>query len=102
MYHRLLNWFDSHLLPCPVKWITGHDCPGCGMQRAFIELFRGNILESIHHHPGAIPLLVMMAYLALHLRFRFPRGPKVLLVMYLSIACLSFANYILKIMLGTW
>jgi hypothetical protein len=41
---------------CLVKNITGYPCPGCGMGRASIELFKGNLRESLHFHWWAIPL----------------------------------------------
>jgi hypothetical protein len=50
----LLNSDYSGTL-CLVKNITGYPCPGCGMGRASIELFKGNIRESLHFHWWAIP-----------------------------------------------
>ena len=41
---------------CVIKNLTGYPCPGCGMGRASIELFKGNILQSLHFHWWAIPL----------------------------------------------
>ena len=31
---------------CPVKMLTGWDCPGCGFQRAAHALLHGNVLEA--------------------------------------------------------
>ena len=45
---------------CLVKNITGYPCPGCGMGRASIELFKGNIQQSLHFHWWAIPLHVAL------------------------------------------
>ena len=47
---------------CPVKLLTGYDCPGCGFQRAFHALLHGNLWEAIHYNLFlliAIPLLCM-------------------------------------------
>ncbi|MCC8425200.1 DUF2752 domain-containing protein [Mucilaginibacter sp. UR6-11] len=60
-----INWLQNHLLPCPFKWLTGIDCPGCGFQRAVIALLKGNVHESFLLYPPAIPLLLILAcYLA--------------------------------------
>ena len=39
-------WFPR----CPVKWITGYSCPGCGMQRAFHELLHGNFAKALSYN----------------------------------------------------
>ena len=31
---------------CPLKMLTGWDCPGCGFQRAAHALLHGNVLEA--------------------------------------------------------
>ena len=36
---------------CPVKLITGLDCPGCGFQRALHAFLHGNIREGISYNP---------------------------------------------------
>ena len=49
---------NRYLLPCPFKYVTGFDCPGCGFQRACIALVQGNLQESFHLYPPAIPVLL--------------------------------------------
>ena len=36
---------------CPVKAITGLDCPGCGITRMFVALFHGNIYQAFRYNP---------------------------------------------------
>jgi hypothetical protein len=57
-----INWLQNHLLPCPFKYITGIDCPGCGFQRAVLKLIQGNFHQSFIIYPAAIPLLAFFAY----------------------------------------
>lgn len=49
---------NMFLIPCPFKYLTGYDCPGCGFQRAFIALIKGDFQESFHLYPPTIPLLL--------------------------------------------
>lgn len=35
---------------CPVKWLTGYDCPGCGSSRALHALVHGHPLEAWAHN----------------------------------------------------
>lgn len=47
---------------CPLKWLTGLSCPGCGSQRALMALLDGHPLDAVSYN-YILPLAV--AYLAL-------------------------------------
>ena len=57
-----MNWLQNHLIPCPFKYLTGIDCPGCGFQRSVMALLQGDIHKSFGLYPPAIPLLLFFAY----------------------------------------
>lgn len=96
MYHDVILWLENHLLTCPIKALTGHDCPGCGMQRAILSLLKGDIAESIAYHPAAIPSIVLIIFLGLHLKFRFRFGAKLLIALYILTALITMGNFLLK------
>lgn len=53
------------LVLCPLRLLTGHRCPGCGMGHAVVAAMRGDWAGSFHHHPLGIPLLaIWTAWLA--------------------------------------
>ena len=54
----VLFLFDNPHFPsfCFFKLLTGIPCPGCGMGRASIELFNGNIISSFNYNIICIPL----------------------------------------------
>jgi hypothetical protein len=58
----ILNRLQDHLLPCPFKYLTGIDCPGCGFQRSVLALLRGNIHQSFILYPPAIPLILVLLW----------------------------------------
>ncbi|MEI7513573.1 MAG: DUF2752 domain-containing protein, partial [bacterium] len=74
MLHQIIKFLEDNSLSCPTKSLFGIECPGCGTQMAFIELLKGNILESIKTFPPLIPLMIMIFYLILFLKFRFKHG----------------------------
>ena len=42
---------ESFGVTCPIKYITGISCAGCGMSRAWIALMHFNIHEAFMYHP---------------------------------------------------
>lgn len=69
---------SSHLAPkCPMKLLTGFDCPSCGIQRAFHSLLHGNLMAAFLVNPFlwlCLPYLLLVLYAAL---FSTPRAQRV-------------------------
>ena len=56
----------GHYPVCPVKALTGLDCPGCGSLRAIHALSQGDVLGALDHNVLFVlflPLLVVSAVL---------------------------------------
>lgn len=70
----VIHWLEEHMQACPSKAFLGIECPGCGIQRAFIELLRGNVIESFKLYPALIPIIITFGILALHLAFKYRNG----------------------------
>ncbi len=50
---------------CPIKWLTGLSCPGCGMTRATLAALRLDFGAAVHYHPLFwLPPVALAAYLA--------------------------------------
>jgi hypothetical protein len=84
------------MLPCPIHKLTGFDCPGCGMQRAAMELLNGNICKSILYYPALLPLILMFVFLSIYLIFKIKNGAKILKYLFIFNAIIIFVNYIIK------
>lgn len=97
MLDGIINWLENHMLPCPWKEYLGIECLGCGMQRAFVELLKGNIIESVQYYPALIPIILMFLFLPLHLKFNFKKGALILKTLFIFIILIIVANYIYKI-----
>ena len=91
-----LDWLEHHLLPCPTKYFFGVECPGCGMQRAIIELLRGNLIESIKLYPPLIPMLLMLVVLIINLKVNSAVWQKVLKYFFIANVSIILINYIFK------
>ena len=53
---------------CPVYTLTGYKCPGCGSQRAFHNLFQGNLMTAFMYNPFMI-LLVPYVLLGISIEY---------------------------------
>jgi hypothetical protein len=48
--------------PCPVRYLTGWYCPGCGSLRAIHQLLHGNLWAAWALNPLTVVLLPFLAY----------------------------------------
>ena len=56
---------------CPIRWLTGISCAGCGMSRAWLSLLRGDLAAAFAYHP--LVLLPIPAALLFLFRKKLPR-----------------------------
>jgi hypothetical protein len=57
--------FSTPIPLCAIKALTGVDCPGCGMTRAFLLIGHGRIAEAAGFHPLGVPAFLIVAGMAL-------------------------------------
>ena len=56
---------------CPIRFLSGISCAGCGMSRAWLSLLRGDFVAAAFYHPLFwLPPLAVLVWL---LRGRLPR-----------------------------
>ena len=48
---------------CVFKILTGHPCPGCGMTRAFNELFSFHFIEAYRLNPRIVIVAPLLVYI---------------------------------------
>lgn len=49
---------------CPIRFITGISCAGCGMTRAYAVFLQGRVLQAFHYHPlfWMVPLVGVLLW----------------------------------------
>jgi hypothetical protein len=97
MYFIALEWLEKIMIPCIFKSVFHIDCPGCGLQRSFFLLLKGNLADSINMYWATIPMLFMFAFLLLHLKFNFKGGTRLLIFIYSINGILIFCHYFYKL-----
>lgn len=95
----LINWLENNLLACPYKKYFDIECMGCGMQRAFVALLKGNFVESFLIYPPLLSMIIMLLLLPLHLIFKFKHGAAWLKYLFIFNIAVVIINFIVKITL---
>jgi len=85
-------------MTCPYKALSGFDCPGCGMQRSFIELLKGNFAESFGLYPALLPTIFTLLFTGLHLIFKFRNGAAVVKWSFITTTGIVLVSYLCKML----
>jgi hypothetical protein len=67
------DWFH-HFSLCYYKTVTGLDCPGCGLTRAFSLLFKGHFREAMGMNAMAPVLVLWLGVYALREIYKISTG----------------------------
>ena len=58
-------------IPCPINYVTGLYCPGCGTFRAIEALLNANFLQAVRYNALTVALLPIMFFYAIRETFRY-------------------------------
>lgn len=89
----LISWLEENMLACPYKKYWGIDCLGCGIQRSFVALLKGDLASSFYYYPALIPMMLMFLFLIAHISFKIKNGAiwlKYLFIFNISIVVIHF------------
>lgn len=86
--------FSFLRIGCPIKFITGISCAGCGMTRAWISLCHGQIRRAFSFHPLVfVPLIYSIVYI-----FKNKMNKKIFLLITNIAITLFLAVYIIRML----
>ena len=64
---------ESLGVTCPIKYLTGISCAGCGMSRAWISLLHLNLRDAFMYHPlfflPPVALIIMLCKSKINIKF---------------------------------
>jgi len=78
---QLFLMIEDYMLPCMNKKLFGIDCPGCGLQRSVVHLFKGEFGAAFEMYPAIYGLvsLVLFVVASQFIKFRFDTQIKIFL-----------------------
>ena len=91
-----IHFLERNLGSCPWKKNLGIECMGCGMQRSFILLLKGEFIASFYMYPPLYTLIIMFAFLPIHLKYKIKNGHNILIFLFILNIIITLVNYILK------
>lgn len=92
----IIDFLERNLFSCSIKNLTGYECPGCGMQRAFIALLKGNIADSFAYNASLIPFLITIVFTVSHLIFGYKNGARLIIILFSVTVGVMLGQYVIK------
>ncbi|MBF0693596.1 MAG: DUF2752 domain-containing protein [Flavobacterium sp.] len=87
---------DKYMLPCMNKQLFGIDCPGCGTQRAFMSLMRGDFLEAWNLFPAIYSTLLLFLLIGVHLIDKSRNYTRIIIVTAIANGAIMIFSYLYK------
>ena len=84
------------MLPCLNKKLFGVECPGCGFQRAFLMLIKGDFSEAFHMYPAIYPMLLLVVFLGSNLFLKIKYAFHIKVFLGITTVLTIIVSYILK------
>ena len=88
---------DKYLIPCMNKKLFGIDCIGCGTQRAFILLIKGDFGNAFQMFPAIYTTLLLFVFLGLHFIDKSRNYHKIIIGLAITNAVIMIIAYLYKI-----
>jgi len=100
MYNQLAIFtlaVKDYMLPCLNKRLFGFDCPGCGLQRSVLLLFKGEFLAAFQMYPAIYTLIPLFGFIILNKLFTIRYANQFIIGLSISSVTLIVINFILKL-----
>jgi len=93
----LVKNVEDYMLPCLNKKFFGIDCPGCGIQRAFLLLIKGDFAAAFDMYPAIYPLILLFGFLLASTFFKIKHASKIIATLAITSVLFILTNYFLKL-----
>lgn len=87
---------EDYMLPCLNKQLFGIDCLGCGIQRSFIHLIKGDFSTAFHLYPAIFTLILMALFLLLNFKLKFKNSKKIMITFAIINVSIIVVSYFIK------
>ncbi|MGS2726401.1 DUF2752 domain-containing protein [Psychroserpens sp. BH13MA-6] len=85
------------MLPCLNKQLLGFDCMGCGLQRSFAFILKGNFIDAFFMYPAIYSLIAFFGFILLNTFMDIKNSNKIIVTLAIINITLILGNFILKL-----
>jgi hypothetical protein len=87
---------DNYMLPCWSKTLFGVECLGCGLQRAFLLLLKGDFVGAFQMYPAIYVTLVFFGLIGLNFVDKSRNYQKYIIIMAVLTGFFMLGGYLYK------
>jgi hypothetical protein len=87
---------ENYMLPCWSKTLFGVECLGCGLQRAFLLLLKGDFINAFQMYPAIYVTLLFFGLIGLNLADKSRNYQKSIIVMAVLTGFFMLGGYLYK------
>lgn len=77
-------------IPCPIRYVTGISCPGCGMTRAFVSAIKLDLAAAFGYNPAWVAVIAGGIALTFLRIFKKERAFEIILYVTLGAIILTY------------
>lgn len=96
MFESIAFYIENNMEACSIKYWTGFECMGCGIQRSIVLLLKGNAWASFQMYPALIPLVLTSILIVVDFFTLDELINKLLLYFYILTGTLIVGNFLIK------
>ena len=89
---------EKYMIPCMNKQLFGFDCPGCGMQRSFVLILRGEFADAFFMFPAIYTMIAFFGFVALNFLDKKRNYHKIIISLGIINGLIMIISYIYKIL----
>jgi len=90
--------FIIFLYQCPIYALTGIQCPGCGITRAYISAIQLDFRTAFSHHPLFLTIAPLLFYITFRNKLKKTLSGKVETIILLGITTVFITVYIIRML----
>ncbi len=94
----MIEWLEAHMGSCVFVEYYHIECPGCGIQRAFIALLKGEVVQSLHFFPALMPYLATLILMVMQFIFKWKNGGTIAMWGFVISVIIMVISYIVRLM----
>lgn len=89
--------FEKYMIPCMNKKLFGIECMGCGSQRAFVFLLKGDFILAFKLFPALYTSMLFCFVLGLHFIDKTRNYTKLIIGLAITNAIIMIISYFYKL-----